>query len=248
MSSLAYIEFIFATFLILLSSDSGQAAQRPGDAAVLNAMDQVLRHELEEAEKTLAELCPGNSKTKLKRAKKGDLACHISFNLYIEMHLGLSAVSVAGMYWLDGIEAEESGQVEVAIAMFSISVDRDPMEIQSWHSLALAYRKLNDLIASNAAFRNGLILNPNDSDLLYWLATNYMDQKKLDESETLLRKALAADETYAKAWYRLGELEMFREDYASALELFKIAKFEGVDRKMVRDRIQECKTKLQGEK
>jgi tetratricopeptide (TPR) repeat protein len=106
------------------------------------------------------------------------------------------------------------------------------------------HRAKKDLDAAADAFARALQIKPDDATTMYWLATNLMDQGKLSDAEAMLDRTQEADPKEVRIWYRRGQIQMQRAEYERAIKSFERAKSLGVDAKMVRQKIQECREAL----
>ena len=113
-----------------------------------------------------------------------------------------------------------------------------------WTSLGRVQRDTGDLPASTTSLRRAMDLDPANFDAVYWLAAHRMDQNDPAEAETLLRRIVTKDPEFGHAWYRLGELAQRRNEPQAAIELFEKARAGGVDKKLVRASIVECRKSL----
>ena len=223
------------------SSGAVSSEVLPDEQSVVDGLRLLRAWKLPEADAALAEVCPNFKDDSGDGTTLEDLACSARAVSLGEVKGAKDAADRSDGYWWGGERARRTDRVQVARAFFDLALDRDPRDTDLWTSIGRLDRDVGDLETSSKDFRKAMELDASNLDAVYWLAANRMDQNADAEAEQLLRGIVAKDKKFGHAWFRLGELAMRRGEPQAAIELFEKSRAEGVDRKLVNDRIAECK-------
>lgn len=106
-------------------------------------------------------------------------------------------------------------------------VERNPRSAKAWRSLGAVLDAHQLFANAEACYRQALALGGDDFRCIYWLALMlYQQGGKIQESETLMRRASEMQPNYPAVFYRLGEFldrsgkrQDARKAYADALRL-----------------------------
>ena len=151
------------------------ASDQASEADLLQALHHVEKRELSDAQITLHALCPLDKKDVVSRAKRGDLACRILVFVYYEIKDPAKAKELALPYWLQGEEASERGDYDVAEELYRVSLDRNPKDAGTWFSIGHLYRKTEQLEMAEEAYSRACELDPQEPYMLYWFARIALD-------------------------------------------------------------------------
>jgi tetratricopeptide (TPR) repeat protein len=225
-------------------SEAVSSEVSPEEQRVVDGLALLRAWKPTEADPALAEVCPEFKDDAGEGSTLEDLACSARAVSLGEVRGAKDATERADGYWWAGERARRSERAQVARAFFDLALDRNPRDSNLWTSIGRLDRDVGDLAASSTAFHKAMELDATNLDAVYWLAANRMDQSADAEAETLLRGIVAKDKKFGHAWFRLGELAMRRGEPQGAIELFEKSRSQGVDKKLVSDRIAECKKAL----
>jgi tetratricopeptide (TPR) repeat protein len=214
----------------------------PGEQIVLEAVLKLRAKDYGAADALLTPFCPEVERRSSQAHRSPDCALRIAG--IGEARKLQDDKALANLYWYVGDLLAKDGRPDAALETFRKSLDIRADDPDTWYSIGQVEWDRHDLEAAGTAFARALELRPNDATTLYWLATNLMDQGKLADAEAMLDRVLLADPKEVRVWYRRGEIEMRRGEYAKAIESFEKAKDLGVDAGKVRAKIRECKEAL----
>jgi tetratricopeptide (TPR) repeat protein len=206
----------------------------------LEAITHLKTRNVSGVKQLLGPLCPGSLQDAAKRTKKQDLPCMLIVFAESEYREARPPDRRSLLYWSAADIARRKGEPLVAKGLYEVAIDRYAMEPENWYWLGIVERELGNLAASNTALRKTLELRPNDRDSLYWVATNLMDERRFEESNVILTQLVERNPTDGGVWYRRGQLLQRTGNCPQAVELFEKAKSLGVDKKMIKARIEEC--------
>ncbi len=211
------------------------------EALLVEGLELLRAWKLTEADDALGQVCPKFKEVAGDGTSLEDLACSARAVSKDEVKGAPGAADRADGYWWGGERARRTGKIQVARAFLTLALDRDPEDTDIWTSFGRVQRETGDLEASTKSLRKAMELDAANFDSVYWLAANRMDQNDPAEAETLLRRIVVKDDEFGHAWYRLGELAMLKNDPKTAIELFEKARIGGVDKKLVKMQIAECR-------
>ena len=129
--------------------------------------------------------------------------------------------SVSGSYYfIKGKRLYSKGNYEQAAAAYEHSVGSDPNFARGYIELGLAYLQLRKLEQSEAAFTKAAKIHE-DSCALCGLGMVYQAQKRNNEAEVALKKALELNPSDNCAINYLGRVYYKQEKYKEAIEIFR---------------------------
>lgn len=119
---------------------------------------------------------------------------------------------------------EEAGHIEQAIGLYRLYLGVHPQSALAWTNLGNAQASLHQKDLAEVAYRNALFVEKDSRDALNNLAFLLLEQGRLDEAETLARRA-AAQETADRhfALDTLGRILSARGDCRAAEATFEQA-------------------------
>ena len=118
---------------------------------------------------------------------------------------GTATYDSAARAFYHGLAALEVGLLDDARAQFTRAAQTVPAEPAAWANLGLTELRRGEADAAAAPVERALALAPNDSDLLLLAARMEASRGRVDESVSLLRRAVAADATGLRARFALAE-------------------------------------------
>lgn len=213
-------------------------------AMLVQALEHLRKWEMIAADEILSEICPEITDGVAEGTTLEDLSCAARAVSFGEVKGAKDAPDRADGYWWGGERARQTKRADLSRAFFDVALDRNPKDSDVWTSLGRLRRDLGDLAGSSDALRKAMELDSKNLEAPYWLAANRMDQNDAAKAEELLRGILAKDKKFGKAYYRLGLLRQKQGSHEEAIGLFEKAKSNGVDAKVVRERIEESRKAL----
>lgn len=119
---------------------------------------------------------------------------------------------------------EEGGRLEEAIRIYREMIDRRSDSVIAWTNLGNAEYRLGNRAASEDAYRQALVHDPEHRDALNNLAWNLLERKKLVEAEELAQRAVRAPGPDAHLYYdTLGRIQLARHRCDDAAQAFRQA-------------------------
>lgn len=236
-----------ALVLPQVASAAGRATSSKVSAAettLVEGLELLRAWKLDEGDDVLGEVCPKVKEVSADGTSLEDLACSARAASKGEVKGGPDAAERADGYWWGAERARRTGKTQVARAFLEVALDRNQNDTDVWTTLGRVQRDTGDLPVSTTSLRRAMELDAANFDAVYWLAANRMDQNDPAEAETLLRRIVKKDPEFGHAWYRLGELAKLRNEPQAAIENFEKARAGGVDKKLVRAQIAECRSAL----
>jgi tetratricopeptide (TPR) repeat protein len=122
-----------------------------------------------------------------------------------------------------GIQLEEAGRIEDAIAAHLEALKLDPGLALAHANLIILYGKTNQPEMAAEQYREAIRLNPNLADAHYNYGVLLMGQGKLAEAEQAFRRALEANPVYSEAYNNLGVVLERQGKLEEALHCFEKA-------------------------
>ncbi len=213
----------------------------PGEELSAEAARALRDKRFSAADALLARPCPWAAGRPSDKEMSGSVECGLRAAGDAEARALKSPQDLARMYWRAADMARRDGALQAAEQIYRKSLDLDPNEPQSWYALGQVYREQRNLDGALEALRRAVEQKPDSAEAMYWVAITLMDQGKLDDADAMLARAVQADPKDGRIWYRRGQVEAQRADYAKAIESFKTARSAGFDAKLVEQRIDECR-------
>ncbi|MGA8185323.1 MAG: tetratricopeptide repeat protein [Terriglobia bacterium] len=122
-----------------------------------------------------------------------------------------------------GIQLEEAGRIEDAIAAHLEALKLDPGLALAHANLIILYGKTNQPEKAEEHYREAIRLNPNLATAHYNYGVLLMGQGKMAEAEQAFRRALEANPVYAEADNNLGVVLERQGKLDEALQYFEKA-------------------------
>jgi tetratricopeptide (TPR) repeat protein len=122
-----------------------------------------------------------------------------------------------------GIQLEEAGRIEDAIAAHLEALKLDPGLALAHANLIILYGKTNQPEKAEEHYREAIRLNPNLATAHYNYGVLLMGQGKMAEAEQAFRRALEANPVYAEADNNLGVVLERQGKLDEALQCFEKA-------------------------
>jgi tetratricopeptide (TPR) repeat protein len=213
-------------------------------AMLVEALEHLRKWEMIAADEILSEICPEITDGVAEGTTLEDLSCAARAVSFGEVKGAKDASDRADGYWWGGERARRTKRADLSRAFFEVALERNPKDSDAWTSLGRLRRDTGDLPGSNDALRKAMEIDSKNLEAAYWLAANRMDQSDGARAEELLQGILAKDKKYGKAYYRLGLLRQKQGRHEEAIGLLEKAKANGVDAKVVRERIDESRKAL----
>jgi predicted O-linked N-acetylglucosamine transferase (SPINDLY family) len=123
----------------------------------------------------------------------------------------------------EALRAYNAGDVEVAIPLFELVLERQPLSVDSLVGLGLSYWRLNRIAEGEEALRKALAINPRDVNALRALGLILYSSLALEEARDALDRCVEIDPKQPQAWLTLGLIQQRSEDLAGAEGSFKKA-------------------------
>ncbi|TGE15276.1 tetratricopeptide repeat protein [Hymenobacter elongatus] len=124
-----------------------------------------------------------------------------------------------------GYEYIGENKPDTALYRFNLAWLLDQKNADAYRGLAVVVSRNETPDESIGLLTQGLTLEPNNSAMLGDLGTSYLiryqktaKKKDLEQAQSYLEKAVAADTANAFAWQQLGRVHYLREDYTKAWE------------------------------
>lgn len=213
----------------------------PGEEITIEAARTLRDKRFAAADALLARPCPWAADRPADKEFSGSVECALRAAGDSEARALKSPQDLSRMYWRAADLARREGALQAAEQIYRKSLDLDPDQPQSWYALGQVYREQRNLNGALEALRHVLEQKPDSAEAMYWVAITLMDQGKLDEADAMLARAVQADPKDGRIWYRRGQVQAQRADYAKAIESFKTAGSAGFGAKLVEQRIDECR-------
>jgi tetratricopeptide (TPR) repeat protein len=107
---------------------------------------------------------------------------------------------------MKGVDLENAGQIEGAIAEHEEAVKQDPRLVQAHANLIALYAKAGRGDKAESAYQATVKVNPNLPQSHYDYGVFLVSQKRYGDAETAFRKALESSPHYAEAHSNLGAM------------------------------------------
>jgi tetratricopeptide (TPR) repeat protein len=124
---------------------------------------------------------------------------------------------------MKGVDLENAGQIEQAIAEHEEATRQDPKLAQAHVNLIALYGRSSQPQKAEQAYRAAVALNPNLPQSHYDYGVLLVGQQRFAEAETAFRKALESSPNYAEAHSNLGAMLERRGKLAEAAKQYRIA-------------------------
>ncbi|HMN40032.1 MAG TPA: tetratricopeptide repeat protein [Phycisphaerales bacterium] len=130
---------------------------------------------------------------------------------------------VAKSHVLRGRVMLEKSRLEEARNEFLAAEALDPTFVEAQYFLGIVYERVNQPEEALARYKKAMELDPANAQYVVAAAEMLIDQKKLDEAETLLTDRKSFLEYNAAIRQTLGHISMLRGDAAAAAQTFSEA-------------------------
>jgi protein O-GlcNAc transferase len=121
------------------------------------------------------------------------------------------------------LRAYNGGDIDVAVSLFELVVERQPLSVDALVGLGLSYWRLERAEEGEDVLRKALAINPRDVNALRGLGLILYSGFKFDEARELLDRCVATDPKQHQAWLTLGLIQQRTEELAEAEMSFKKA-------------------------
>ena len=123
----------------------------------------------------------------------------------------------------EALRAYNAGDVEIAIPLFELVLERQPLSVESLVGLGLSYWRLNRIAEGEETLRKALAINPRDVNALRGLGLILYSSLALEEAHDVLDRCVEIDPKQPQAWLTLGLIQQRSEDVVGAEASFKKA-------------------------
>lgn len=123
----------------------------------------------------------------------------------------------------EALRAYNAGDLEVAIPLFELVLERQPLSVDSLVGLGLSYWRLNRIAEGEDTLRKAVAINPRDVNALRGLGLVLYSSLALEEARDALDRCVEIDPKQPQAWLTLGLIQQRSEDLAGAEASFKKA-------------------------
>jgi tetratricopeptide (TPR) repeat protein len=147
--------------------------------------------------------------------RAGSLAAFAAAGTIEPRHQGVKLELARDLRALDRLDEAEAVQ--------SVLLDIDPGNVGALVERGHVRRRRADHIGAISAFEAASVHAPHNRDITIELVRDLQALDRLDDAETLLRKALDADPGHTQTAMQLGQLLRSRGDRRGALEAFRAA-------------------------
>ncbi len=114
-----------------------------------------------------------------------------------------------------------TGKYEDAVAQYQRALDLDSNSDYALGQLALAYQKLDNPAAAEAAYRKAIALRPNYWGLYSGLGLVYYNQARYKDAAEAFRKVTILAPDNPRGYSNLGGMYLFMGDYANSIAALK---------------------------
>lgn len=120
-----------------------------------------------------------------------------------------------------GLGKLQEGQTMAAVTELKAAVDSDKSYAEPALYLGDIYhQKLQELPNAEQAYREALQRDNENVDTMYKLGSVLYDQEKYSEAASHFERVVAADQDYAKGWFRLGLSQQAQAQYPDAVDSY----------------------------
>ena len=124
---------------------------------------------------------------------------------------------------MKGVELENAGRIDDAIAEHEEAVKQDPKLAQAHANLIALYARAGRADQTESAYRATVALNPNLPQSHYDYGVFLVSQQRFREAESAFRKALETSPNYAEAHSNLGAMLEREGKSVEALQHYRAA-------------------------
>ncbi len=127
-----------------------------------------------------------------------------------------------GYFFLGDLLAKE-GKLQEALEQYLQSVALDSNLLESRSNLAFLYLKMNQPLAAGEQFKAALMMQPENPDLAFGMASAMMQLHRLPEAEKYLQKTLELAPNHARALDFMGMIQGLKGDARNAIAYYQKA-------------------------
>ena len=113
-----------------------------------------------------------------------------------------------------GIHHFDREEWSQAAEVFASAVRDEPADFVSWYNLALAYIYMGQIEDAIKPLMEAITRRPYFTEALTTLGHVYNQQRKWDQAQIVLQKAIDTNPDYADAWFNLGVTMLYSGNYA----------------------------------
>jgi tetratricopeptide (TPR) repeat protein len=124
---------------------------------------------------------------------------------------------------MKGVDLENAGNIEQAIAEYQEALAQDPKLVQAHANLISLYARAGEPEKAEEAYRATVAINPNLPQSHYDYGVSLVSRGRLLEAEAAFRKALDSSPHYAEAHSNLGAMLERRGKFAEAAREYQAA-------------------------
>lgn len=124
---------------------------------------------------------------------------------------------------MKGVDLENAGQIEQAIAEHEEALRQDPKLVQAYANLISLYARDGLGDKAERAYRTTVAINPNLPQSHYDYGVFLVSRRRFSEAETAFRNALASSPNYAEAHSNFGAMLEHRGKLAEATREYQAA-------------------------
>jgi len=123
----------------------------------------------------------------------------------------------------EALRAYNAGDVDLALPLFELVVERQPLSVDALVGLGLSYWRLKRVEEGEAVLRKALAINPRDVNALRGLGLILYSSFEFDEARSTLDRCVKIDPKQHQAWLTLGLIQQRTKDLVGAEASFKKA-------------------------
>jgi predicted O-linked N-acetylglucosamine transferase (SPINDLY family) len=123
----------------------------------------------------------------------------------------------------DALRAYNQGDLEVAVGLFEVVLDREPLAVDALVGLGMSYWRLKQGAKGEELLRKALASNPRDVNALRGLGLILYSSGVYEEAREVLTRCVAIDPGQPQAWLTVGLIQQRTDDLSAAEASFKRA-------------------------
>lgn len=127
-----------------------------------------------------------------------------------------------GYLFLGDLLAKE-GKIQEALDQYLKSVNSDSNMLESRSNLAVLYLKMNQPLAASEQFKAALMMQPENPDLAFGMASALIQLYRLPEAEKYLQKTLELAPNHPQALDYMGTIQRVKGDARGAIAYYQKA-------------------------
>jgi hypothetical protein len=125
-------------------------------------------------------------------------------------------------YYFKGVLARNSQRQDDAVKYFNKAIELNPNLEGAHVELGFIYYKKRMFDLEKKAYEEALRINPNNTDTLFYFATNLETRGLYEEAIAVFEKIIALDPEDADAYYELGLAYLAKRQKAKAMDVYNV--------------------------